>query len=58
MSIVSRFLNRFVGLIRKRKTDDFFLSDLVISKQDQARYEEWAKKKNEMVRQKYRSKGK
>jgi hypothetical protein len=58
MSQIKRLINRLAGLIRKRKADDFFLTDLVISKEDEAAYVEWAKRKNERVLQKYRAKWK
>jgi|GEM_PF-5427391 len=58
MNSLKRLINRLVGLIRKRKKDDFYLTDLDITEQDETNYQAWARKKNELVRQKFRSKRK
>ena len=58
MSIINRLINSLLGLIGKRKADDFYLSDLVITEDDEATYKKWARRKNELVLQKHRSKRK
>jgi hypothetical protein len=58
MSIIAnKLIKHLMRLIRKRKVNkDFYLTDLEVSADDEIRYEEWARRKNDLVLQKHRSK--
>jgi pyruvate-formate lyase-activating enzyme len=60
MSIIANnLIKHLMRLIRKRKVnEDFYLTDLKISADDEMRYEAWAKRRNEMVLQKFRARRK